>query len=158
VYERAVIEAHTRAAVAGHVRSMPGLETGGILIGYEADPKTVLITRVSPPGPAAVHRRYFFSRDTRFLQRSLDRFHDQSDGREDYIGEWHVHPALDAPPSYVDRRALWRIARRNNYAPTNPVLLIVEEAPPERRLRVYGFVATPKRAWGELAVALTSHA
>ncbi len=154
VYERAIIEANTRAAITGHAQSMPNLETGGILIGYEVDPKTVSITRVSPPGPGAVHRRYFFSRDTRFLQRYLDQFHDQSGGREDYVGEWHVHPGLDAPPSYVDRRALWRIARRNNYAPTNPVLLIVEEAPPERRLRVYGFVAKPKRAWRELAVAL----
>jgi integrative and conjugative element protein (TIGR02256 family) len=152
VYERAIIDASTRAAIAGHVRSMPGLETGGILIGQEVDSTTVRITRVSPPGPGAVHRRYFFSRDTRFLQRYLDDVHDRSRGKEDYVGEWHVHPSLDAPPSKVDRRALWRIARRKNYAPRNPVLLIVEEAPPERRLRVYGFVVEPKRAWSELTV------
>jgi integrative and conjugative element protein (TIGR02256 family) len=152
VYERAIIEANTRAAIAGHVRSMPGLETGGILVGYEVDPTTVRITRVSPPGPGAVHRRYFFSRDTRFLQRHLDEIHDRSAGRQDYIGEWHVHAALDAPPSHVDRRALWRIARRNNYRPRNPVLLIVEESPPEQRLRVYGFVVRPKRAWSALTI------
>lgn len=156
MYERAIIEASTRAAITGHVRSMPGLETGGTLIGYELDPTTVWITRASPPGPGAVHRRYFFSRDTRFLQRHLDGVHDRSNGHEDYVGEWHVHPALDAPPSYVDRRALWRIARRHNYAPANPVLLIVEESPSERRLRVYGFVAMPKRAWCELALTLAA--
>lgn len=152
MYERAIIEPSTRAAIAGHVRSMPGLETGGILIGQELDSTTLRITRVSPPGPGAVHRRYFFSRDTRFLQRYLDDVHERSRREEDYVGEWHVHPSLDAPPSKVDCRALWRIARRKNYAPTNPVLLIVEEAPPERRLRVYGFVVDPKRAWSELAV------
>jgi integrative and conjugative element protein (TIGR02256 family) len=131
---------------------MPGLETGGILIGHNVDPTAVRVTRISPPGPGAVHRRYFFARDTRFLQRYLDDVHDRSGGREDYIGEWHVHPSLDAPPSYVDRQALFRIARRQNYAPSNPVLLIVEEAPPERRIRAYGFVVSPRRAWSELSV------
>lgn len=150
MYERAILEAGTRAAIAGHVRSMPGFETGGILIGYEVDPQTVKIARVSPPGPGAVHRRYFFSRDTRFLQRYLDDAQDRSGRREDYVGEWHVHPSLEAPPSYVDRRALFRIARRGNYALSNPILLIVEETPDVRRLRVYGFIAKPKRAWREL--------
>jgi integrative and conjugative element protein (TIGR02256 family) len=131
---------------------MPGLETGGILIGHEIDAATVKITRVSPPGPGAVHRRYFFNRDTPFLQRYLDDVHDRSSGREDYVGEWHVHPSLEAPPSYVDRRALFRIARRSNYAPSNPVLLIVEEAPGERRLRLYGFAVTPRRSWCELTL------
>jgi hypothetical protein len=49
-----------------------GVETGGILMGRPANAATVVITRVSPPGPLAVHRRTAFSRDTRFLQRYLD--------------------------------------------------------------------------------------
>jgi integrative and conjugative element protein (TIGR02256 family) len=152
VSERVVIDAAVRAAVAGHTRSRPGTETGGILLGHSIDATTLRVTRASPPGPRARHRRFAFSRDTLFLQRYLDDIHDQTDGIEDYVGEWHVHPALDAPPSYVDRRSLWRIARRDNYATDNPVLLIVEDAPPDQHLRVYCFAVKPRKRWGELAI------
>lgn len=150
VFKRVVIDAAVRATVAGHTRSRPGTETGGILLGHSIDATTLVVTRASPPGPRARHRRFAFSRDTPFLQHYLDDIHDQTDGIEDYVGEWHVHPALDAPPSYVDRRSLWRIARRDNYATDNPVLLIVEHAPPEQRLRAYAI--TPRRRWCELAL------
>lgn len=152
MFERVVIDPAVRAAVAGHARSLPGKETGGILLGLGVDATMVKLTRASPPGPRALHQRFAFSRDTRFLQRYLDDTYDQTGGHEDYVGEWHVHPALDAPPSRVDRRSLFRIARRSNYATDNPVLLIVEEAPPARRLRVYGFAVKPQKYWGELAV------
>lgn len=150
MFEQVIIEPAVRAALAGHTRSRPGTETGGILIGRHVNATTLKIMRASPPGPRAMHRRIAFSRDTRFLQRYLDEIHDRTAGAEDYVGEWHVHPALDAPPSYVDRRSLFRIARRSNYATDNPVLAIVENVPAERRLRVYGFEVRPKRRWGEL--------
>jgi integrative and conjugative element protein (TIGR02256 family) len=153
VLERVVIDPAVRAALAGHTRSSPGKETGGILLGHLVDAATLRITRASPPGPRAIHLRLAFSRDTRFLQRYLDDVYDRTAGHEDYVGEWHVHPALDAPPSYVDRRSLWRIARRRNYATDNPVLLIIESAPPERRLRVYGFAVRPRKRWDELTLA-----
>jgi integrative and conjugative element protein (TIGR02256 family) len=150
--ERVLIEPAARAAVVGHTRSNIGVETGGILLGRRRDESTLLITRASPPGPQARHGRFFFSRDTRFLQRYLDSIHDRTDGDEDYVGEWHVHPSLNAPPSRTDRRSLWRIARRRNYATDNPVLLIVEHDPPTLELRFYGFVARPKREVSELAL------
>jgi integrative and conjugative element protein (TIGR02256 family) len=153
VFEQVIIDPAVRAAVAGHSRSSPGKETGGILLGHGVGPTTLKLTRASPPGPRALHRPFAFSRDTRFLQRYLDDIHDRTAGNEDYVGEWHVHPALDAPPSRIDRRSLWRIAGRSNYATDNPVLMIVEELPPERRLRVYGFVAKPKKSWDELTLS-----
>jgi integrative and conjugative element protein (TIGR02256 family) len=152
MYEQAQLAASVRAALAGHAVSIPGCETGGILLGRGTSATTVQITRASPPGPRAIHGPFSFSRDTRFLQRYLDDLHDRTDGMEDYVGEWHVHPALDAPPSRTDRRSLWRIARRKNYATGNPVLVIVEKTPLERRLRVYGFLVKPKKHWYELSV------
>lgn len=156
VYERVAIPASVRATLAGHASSIPGCETGGILLGRRADARTLHITRASPPGPAAKHRPFSFSRDTRFLQRYLDQLHDRTAGKEDYVGEWHVHPALDAPPSRTDCRSLWRIARRKNYATNNPILLIVEQTAAERRYRAYGFVVKPKRAHNELRVEPTA--
>ena len=44
------------------------------------------------------------------------------------------------------------LSRRRNYAPENPVLVIVEHAPLERRLRAYGFVVKPKKSWHELTL------
>lgn len=152
MYERALIDPVVRAIVSGHARCTPGLETGGILLGHCLDPATVQITRASPPGPRAKHGPLSFSRDIKFLQRYLDTLHDRSAGKEDYIGEWHVHRALDAPPSRTDRRSMWRIARRSNYAIDNPVLAIVEYTALERRVRVYGFEVKPKRIQRELEV------
>jgi integrative and conjugative element protein (TIGR02256 family) len=143
--ERITIDRSARAALAGHTRSRPDAETGGILLGRRVDGLTLRITRASPPGPRARHARFSFGRDTRFLQGYLDRAHDRSGGAQDYVGEWHVHPALDAPPSRIDRRSLWRIARRRNYATDNPVLVIVEHASPELRFRCYGFAAKPRK-------------
>lgn len=154
--ERVLIEPAARAAVCGHTRGNIGVETGGILFGRRLGESTLLVTRASPPGPRARHGRFFFSRDTRFLQRYLDSIYDRTDGEEDYVGEWHVHPSLNAPPSRTDRRSLWRIARRRNYATDNPVLLIVEHDPPSLELRFYGFVARPRREVSELVLICSS--
>jgi integrative and conjugative element protein (TIGR02256 family) len=148
--DRVQIEPAARAAICGHARSKPASETGGILLGRRLDDSTLLVTRASPPGPRARHGRFFFSRDTAFLQRYLDAVHDRTGGHEDYGGEWHVHLALDAPPSCVDRRSLYRIGRSSNYGTNNPVLVIAEHAAPEIRLRAYGFIARPKRRMNEL--------
>lgn len=148
VIDRVVLGPAVRASIAGHIAAVPDRETGGILLGRSNRRGVVTVTKVSPPGPRAVHKRYFFLRDTRFLQRWLDNEYERSDAAEDYVGEWHVHPKLDAPPSCVDRRAHWRIARRSNYKTDEPVLLIVENAPAARRFRVYGFEVRPKR-WQE---------
>lgn len=99
-----------------------------------------------------MHRRFWFSRDTSFLQRWLDDEYERSGGTVDYVGEWHVHPQLETPPSYVDRGALWRIARKPNYVTTEPILLIVEDSPVDRRFRVYGFELNPKKSCQELTI------
>jgi integrative and conjugative element protein (TIGR02256 family) len=149
VIERVVIPPALRASVDGHIAACPKHETGGILVGTRAD-DVVTIRKVSPPGPKAVHRRFWFSRDTDFLQRWLDEEYDRTDGAVDYVGEWHVHPRLNAPPSCVDRRALWRIACKSNYVTAEPILLIVENPPTERRIHVYGFEVEPRKRVAEL--------
>lgn len=154
MFERALIAPAVRACVAGHARSTRGLETGGILLGSPIDEATIHVTRASPPGPRARHGPFSFSRDTPYLQRYLDEIHDRTEGAEDYIGEWHVHPALDAPPSRTDRRSLWRIARRKNYATDNPILIIVGHTSAQRRYRAYGFVVKPKRVGLELEIVV----
>lgn len=150
--ERVLIGPSVRAAIAAHVRAAPRTETGGILIGRPFDDETLEVTVATPPGPRAKREPLRFLRDKRYLQEVLDREVSRSDGAVEFVGEWHVHPALDAPPSFIDRRSLWRIARRPNYPTDAPVLLIVESAVGRRRLRAYEFVVTPKRYCREIAV------
>src|SRR5688572_10984246 len=115
MYERVVIDAGARAALSAHVAVEPRRETGGILLGHALDQQTVRVAEVSPPGPRAIKLPFYFSRDTKFLQRWLELRYARSDGRDDYLGEWHVHHALGVLPSCIDRRSLWRIARKDNY-------------------------------------------
>lgn len=142
-----------RATLAAHVAAKPDLETGGILVGRHLDEESVEVTAASPPGPRATHRRFSFSRDTKFLQSWLDEQFAQGEGEFDYVGEWHVHLALNAPPSSVDRRSLFRIARKKNYATSSPILIIVESSPPTRRFCAYGFAVKPKRVESALVTA-----
>lgn len=139
MYEQVIIDAGARSALSAHVSTEPLRETGGILLGHEVDDHTLRVTAVSPPGPRALKRPRFFRRDTKFLQRWLERRCERSGGRDDYVGEWHVHHALDAPPSCVDCKALRRIASKPNYPTNTPLLVIVEDVPSERRLRGYEF-------------------
>lgn len=143
MYENVTIDKRALSALNAHVDAEPGRETGGILVGYMCADGALHVTAVSPPGPRAIKLPTRFRRDTRFLQRWLERRCAETDGREDYVGEWHVHHALDAPPSCVDRRALWRIARKSNYPTDSPLLLIVEDVTGQRRVRGYAFSAKP---------------
>lgn len=149
--EGVVIGPSVRSAITAHVRAAPRTETGGILVGRNLG-DALEITFASGPGPKAVRRKHFFLRDKAFLQGVLDREVARSDGAVEYVGEWHVHPALDAPPSFVDRRSLRRIARRPNYPTDRPVLVIVEKARGEQRLRAYEFVVKPKKSFREVPV------
>jgi integrative and conjugative element protein (TIGR02256 family) len=149
--ERAVLAPGVGAVIAAHIRAKPGRETGGILAGYVAD-DMLTITRASPPGPRAVHRPRFFSRDSDFLQGWIDRVSAASNGAEDYVGEWHVHLAVDAPPSGVDRHSLYRIARQRNYPTEEPILIIAEVGPATWRPRAWAFRVKPRRQVRELTL------
>jgi integrative and conjugative element protein (TIGR02256 family) len=94
-----------------------------------------------------------FSRDTAFAQRWLDREYRLSAGASDYLGEWHVHPSLDAPPSLIDRASMWKIALSQRYETSRPLLLIVENELCQTRFRVYEFSATPLRCTELAAIA-----
>jgi integrative and conjugative element protein (TIGR02256 family) len=151
VADQLILPPSVRAATA-HVRAGPGTETGGVLLGRRRACGTLEITFASGPGRRAVRRKHYFLRDREFLQQAVDREVASADGAVDYVGEWHVHRASDAPPSFTDRRSLWRIARQQNYPTESPVLIIVESANDELRFRAYEFVVSPKRTSRELAI------
>ena len=85
-------------------------ETGGVLIGsYDMQRKIVYIvdTLLSPPDSQEWPTVYI--RGYEGLKRELERVTRITDGRLEYVGEWHSHPAGAAcRPSQDDRQAfLW---------------------------------------------------
>jgi integrative and conjugative element protein (TIGR02256 family) len=82
------------------LRSSNGLETGGILLGTDSPECAPMILVAGLPGPKAIHRPQYFSRDTEYAQRLANDAWAES--RAQWIGEWHTHPEGQASPSAAD--------------------------------------------------------
>lgn len=120
IVHTAVIEA---MRVEG-ARAAP-LETGGVLVGHTAEDGRVVVTAVVGPGPNARHSRTRFTRDGDYAQAEVDRLHQASEGRDDYVGEWHTHPQAGGP-SLTDRGSMAWISVNPKYRREAPVLIIME--------------------------------
>ncbi|QOX63891.1 hypothetical protein FRZ06_11385 [Anoxybacterium hadale] len=70
-------------------KDSPYVETGGILLGKDHDPKTVEIMYATLPGPKAYHSPTKFIRDTEYCKKVLNEYYEKKG--LDYIGEWHSH-------------------------------------------------------------------
>ncbi len=99
-------------------------ETGGILVGH-LEANCVHVAMAVGPGPRALHAPTCFVRDGTYAQVALDGIFARSRGRDDYIGEWHSHPA-PVGPSHRDRKSLAWIARHPAYDCPSPILLICQ--------------------------------
>jgi integrative and conjugative element protein (TIGR02256 family) len=85
------------------VASTDGCETGGILLGFDADELgELLVMEAGGPGPAAERRPDFFRRDLDHAQRLADDAYARTTAR--WVGEWHTHPRAGLAPSRKDLR------------------------------------------------------
>ncbi len=116
-------------------RGLPG-ETGGVLVGHVDASGRTIITAVIGPGPQAMHSRSRFRRDGTYAQAEVDRLHALSDGRDDYVGEWHSHPD-GGGPSGVDLDGMAWVGTNTRYSRNEPLLLIAERTRIVWRLRVF---------------------
>jgi integrative and conjugative element protein (TIGR02256 family) len=84
-------------------RSSDNRETGGILLGHDANGDGPLqITVAGQPGPGARRSALRFSRDLDYSRRLADEAYDH-DGSV-WVGEWHTHPKGPTRPSRRDLR------------------------------------------------------
>lgn len=100
-------------------------ETGGVLVGYVDAAGRTVITAIVGPGPRAFRTPSRFRRDGEYAQREVDLLHRQSDGRDDYVGEWHSHPA-PVGPSGIDRGSMEWIGENERYRREQPFLIIMQ--------------------------------
>ncbi len=83
--------------------SSDGRETGGILLGFDADlAMEALVMEAGDPGPRAERRPDFFRRDLEHAQQLADQAFARTTSR--WIGEWHTHPHGHLAPSRKDLR------------------------------------------------------
>lgn len=81
------------------VRSVDGLETGGILLGLD-DGQTLRVLHAGGPGPQALRGPRTFMRDRGDAQRLADAA--WAEDRSQWIGEWHTHVNTAPIPSEID--------------------------------------------------------
>ena len=100
------------------------LETGGILLGFDADALgEALVMEAGGPGPRAERRRDFFRRDLEHAQALADDAFTRTTAR--WVGEWHTHPHGQLAPSRKDLRTYRSFLRDPELAFESFVAVIV---------------------------------
>jgi integrative and conjugative element protein (TIGR02256 family) len=101
-------------------------ETGGVLLGYEAeDEDAIVVTQLVGPGPMARHLRTLFEPDGRWQEKEVARRYEESGRRLAYLGDWHSHPDGIAKPSRKDLRTARAIGSHDEARMPRPIMLIV---------------------------------
>lgn len=102
---------------------MTPLETGGVLLGYQAGGSYV-VTRSVGPGPDAVHEEDGFLPDHEYHEREVADHYRTSGRTEVYLGDWHTHPTASAYLSVTDLETLRRISRFKASRIAEPIMLV----------------------------------
>lgn len=117
------------------------LETGGMLLGYQADNGEAVITGIIGPGPNARHSQYRFKPDAEYQQQELEAHFYRTEGRETYLGDWHTHPRGSDTLSLIDKRTLRKIARTPSSGTVHPIMVIMAGDSVDWRLRVVRLIS-----------------
>ena len=116
------------------------LETGGLLVGYQADePNHFVVTAVVGPAPAARHDYLKFSPDQWWQEKVVSRLYELSGRRHANLGDWHSHPNGPPWPSTQDRRVARLIANSAAARAPEPIMLIVGRKR-DRRWMIAGYI------------------
>lgn len=117
----------------------PGVETGGILMGYQMNERDWLVTYASEPGPQAVHSPLTIVFDDSYLNNLVTRLQIRSTRRWQYIGDWHSHTVRKLMPSKGDKQTISTKASEAKYGSKSPIMLIVGLGK-QQQLNAKGFI------------------
>jgi integrative and conjugative element protein (TIGR02256 family) len=139
-----------------HMRELAGqfqpLETGGMILGYDATSKGAVVTAVVGPGPQAKHRRFRFRPDYDYQQAQLEKHFAHTQGKETYLGDWHTHPSGACALSWLDKRVLARIAKTPSSGTSNPIMVILADGRPAWDIHASQFLASPGVLFGRISL------
>ncbi|RNB90652.1 hypothetical protein EDM56_09170 [Brevibacillus fluminis] len=117
----------------------PGVETGGIMMGYQLNARDWLVTYASEPGPKAVHQPLTVVFDDSYLNNLVTRLQARSTRRWQYIGDWHSHTVRNLSPSRADKHTIATKAFEAKYGSKSPIMLIVGLGK-QQQIQAKGFI------------------
>ena len=99
-------------------------EFGGIFIGYKSlQFQAIVIEDILFPDKYE-NGEAKFVRHPKSLNERLDVLFKESNGKTEYIGEFHSHPNAPALPSEIDYKAMTIIAKASKVTTNTPILMI----------------------------------
>lgn len=113
-------------AMLQEIAAYPGVETGGLLIGYSNNIRhSSNVVFATGGGPNSQRATHTFERDPEYAQAQLDNYVTVTEGEADYLGEWHRHITRSAWLSQPDIDAMRAIATTPEYNTPNPIFVVV---------------------------------
>lgn len=101
-------------------------ESGGILIGTQSTTQNIYeVTRITFPPAYDDLQRLSFTRHKARANGAIRSAWLNSNGKENYLGEWHTHDEPSPRPSKMDERAIKRLARHTSYSFEHLFLVIL---------------------------------
>jgi len=134
--ELIVIENSVVSIAKREMRRAKFTETGGALVGH-LEGHHLVITSASGPGPRAELRMRSVLIDGEHATRFCARVRSQTDGADDYVGDWHCHLGYSLEPSELDYDAMKTMATFESATNVNPVSVIWSKW--SGKLRAYYF-------------------
>lgn len=120
-----VLKDEAMVSIIEECKRHKNVETGGVLLGYE-DGRDFIICIATDPGPNAIRKKNEFSFDAPYCNKLIDNYFINSNGKINYIGDWHRHFRLNLKPSQKDINAMADLATDRNCNIPRPILLIVD--------------------------------
>ncbi len=99
-------------------------ETGGVILGYEAE-GAIVVTSVVLGGPGARRDPHRFSPDAAWQVSQIAQRYVASGRTETYLGDWHTHPRGHLSLSRRDGRTAMRIASSPTARAPRPLMLLL---------------------------------
>ncbi len=95
-------------------------EAGGTLMGYRSG-QHLHVLYATEPMPLDKSSRTSFERLDPGHQLAVTKAWEESQGRVDYLGDWHTHPQLNPSPSRIDQKEWAKLGSTLN----KPLLFLI---------------------------------
>lgn len=145
-YRAIVVTSDVWNTISAYASQAGSCEVGGALIGmkcthellYEDDFEYLLVLHATGPGPHCKRTEAQFDWDAAYVTNEVARFFELTDGKCNYIGDWHTHPNPPTAPSWTDNTTM--LAAVGNPTVKLPALvsiIVAASDPSNRNTTVY---------------------
>lgn len=141
MFKSVVLQGAVAASIAREMAKVAITETGGALAGH-IDGDRLIVTSASGPGSRAELRMRSVLIDGEHAQRFCDNVRARTNGKDDYVGDWHCHLGYSLRPSDLDYDAMRTMATFEFTPTTTPVSIIWSKW--SRNVHAFYYDGSPK--------------